>query len=34
MVGEVNCNMDLRMTVVCEIVVVEWPEVLDEIGVG
>ena len=34
MVGEVEGDMDLRMTVVGEIVVVEGPKVLGEVGVG
>ena len=34
MVGEVEGDMDLGMTVVGEIVVVKWPEVLGEVGVG
>ena len=33
-VGEVEGDMDLGMTVVGKIVVVEWPEVLGEVGVG
>jgi hypothetical protein len=34
MVGEVESNMDLGMTVVGEVVVVEWPKILGEVGVG
>ena len=34
MVGEVESDMDLRMTVVDEVVVVEWPKVLGEVGIG
>ena len=34
MVGEVEGDMDLRMTVVGEVVVVEGPKVLGEVGVG
>jgi len=34
MVGEVESDMDLGMTVVGKIVEVEWPEVLGEVDVG
>jgi hypothetical protein len=34
MVGEVKIDVDLRMTIVGEILVVEGPEIVDEVGVG
>ncbi len=34
MVGEVEGNMDLGMTIVGKIVVVERPKILGEVGVG
>jgi hypothetical protein len=33
MVGEMECDMDLRMTVVGEVVVFEGPEVVGEVGI-
>lgn len=34
MVGEVESDMDLGMAIVGKIVVVEWPKILGEVGVG